>query len=1124
MTQEGLAPLPAGALTQLKRNMWLPQSLVGAARAVTATAPSKNLTATAGAAKCAAADVNWDGDAQRFIKRATNGRRGMFGHYYRGATHDAPHAVQVSLEQAAPSLRTWRLQITCERTALTPATDFAHDDGSTEFSLGWEQRQGETSNIERSLEPSELLAAKTGSAKATRWLVQRIVAMHTLRGELKPPSGVDRSEREFTLVKASAATWDDGSREDVELKVELVKVPPTDLRAELYLTAQGDAPPLTAADTQARAARIAELTALASRQKKLADEAGAELRAVAPNPKSLRVNDFGTLKSLAKPPAGVDDVVQAVAILLAPEGADLSHARYRTWGAMKSMMSDKNLIDHMSSLDIDRIPPRSLEAVRPLLGLDHFNLAVLRKRAAVAAGMCEWVIGTVSSHDVLQNVKPILLQHEATVKELEELQTALVPMASKARAARIVELREEKALAQAAEEHALRGLRRVQDELGSTIYPLKMADLTELKHLVRMPHEVKIVMEALVILLAPARCDLSQLDTSPAEGMKLLGRIAETDKNNLLPRNVDAVRPLLAKEDFSVEHVMARSKSAAGLCHWVIHIVRYHDLFEKARPTLQRRLALDAELRLLERPIPMISQARDARIAELRTERVQLAEQVAEAKRSLQPAAQALSSLDLVPVEELKSLPNVPAGIDDVLAAVHYMLAPHGADLSQLDLSWKGTLKLMARADFAAKLTHRFDKAHIPPANVAAVGPLLKLPHFTEEAFRAKSHGAGTLARWVLLACQYHEILQTAKPVLQRQATIQAELEFLSKPTPRLPPPPLTFTGAELPLREWGVLAADRASEAQLAIWVVREAKWGPSATMPEKRWKRERRRRTLPGQGEVFLQDGFFPDLNAHGVAFIGRPFGAAERAADAVAANAVSERRAEQALCEGWVVWPEARSWGEPGWGKPRWRRTTAFLFLEEPGQREPGAWRKFADRPSQVLGMARAGQLKWAERPATGAATPSSRAAPRRASQKPATAAMAEAPIADSVNTAQDDSVADGFNGDDDDDGAWDAATPCGVDGSVAGAEDAGWTPSKWTESLGLHASVSAALQPLLPADGEEAFQFLTTKLQRAELEAALAEKRLDGLAEPLWNALVLLRSQAASSGAALASKVR
>ena len=164
-----------------------------------------------------------------------------------------------------------------------------------------------------------------------------------------------------------------------------------------------------------------------------------------------------------------------------------------------------------------------------------------------------------------------------------------------------------------------------------------------------------------------------------------------------------------------------------------------------------------------------------------------------------------------------------------------------------------------------------------------------------------------------------------------------------------------------------------------------------------------------------------------------------------------------------------------------------------------------------------MVRVGQLKWEERPATAAATPSSRATP----QKAVTAAMAEAPSAEIVHV---DSVADGFAGDDDDDGVWDAATSGGVDASVVGAEGEGWTPTKWTESLGLHASVSAALWPLLPTDGEEAFDFLTTKLQRTELEAALAEKRLDGLAEPLWKALVLLRSQAASSGAALASKVR
>lgn len=55
-------------------------------------------------------------------------------------------------------------------------------DQTAEFALAWQQRQGEMANSSRSLEPSEILVDKTGSRKATGWLVQRIVAMHTERG------------------------------------------------------------------------------------------------------------------------------------------------------------------------------------------------------------------------------------------------------------------------------------------------------------------------------------------------------------------------------------------------------------------------------------------------------------------------------------------------------------------------------------------------------------------------------------------------------------------------------------------------------------------------------------------------------------------------------------------------------------------------------------------------------------------------------------------------------------------------------------------------------------------------------------------------------------------------------
>lgn len=85
------------------------------------------------------------------------------------------------------------------------------------------------------------------------------------------------------------------------------------------------------------------------------------------------------MKSLKKPPAGVDDVTAVVLILLEGNPKDKSWA-----AAMRCMNNVDKFLERLKGfkplIDAGEVPAKSFEAVRSYLELPHFN---------------RWVVGTV---------------------------------------------------------------------------------------------------------------------------------------------------------------------------------------------------------------------------------------------------------------------------------------------------------------------------------------------------------------------------------------------------------------------------------------------------------------------------------------------------------------------------------------------------------------------------------------------------------------------------------------------------------------------------------------------------------------------------------------------------------
>jgi len=137
---------------------------------------------------------------------------------------------------------------------------------------------------------------------------------------------------------------------------------------------------------------------------------------------TLNKKDLGELKSLAKPPAGIDDVTGAI---LAMRGE-----KDRSWNAAKAMMKDVNgFIQELKGMkqiiDTGNMKAKDVDGSRPYLALEHFTAEVMKKKSNAAAGLCVFVLNIVMYYDIVTTVEPKRNALRLAQEELETAQTKL---------------------------------------------------------------------------------------------------------------------------------------------------------------------------------------------------------------------------------------------------------------------------------------------------------------------------------------------------------------------------------------------------------------------------------------------------------------------------------------------------------------------------------------------------------------------------------------------------------------------------------------------------------------------------------------------------------------------------
>uniref|UniRef100_A0A803TV97 Dynein axonemal heavy chain 17 n=1 Tax=Anolis carolinensis TaxID=28377 RepID=A0A803TV97_ANOCA len=130
---------------------------------------------------------------------------------------------------------------------------------------------------------------------------------------------------------------------------------------------------------------------------------------------------------------------------------------------------------------------------------------------------------------------------------------------------------------------------------------LNKNNLTELKSFGSPPSMVSNVTAAVMVLMAPdgkvpkdrswkaARVAMSKVDG-------FLDSLIHFNKENIHENCLRALQPYLQDEKFNPELVKLKSQAAAGLCSWVINIVRFYEVYCDVEPKRQALSKANAEL------------------------------------------------------------------------------------------------------------------------------------------------------------------------------------------------------------------------------------------------------------------------------------------------------------------------------------------------------------------------------------------------------------------------------------------------------------------------------------------------------------------------------------------------
>lgn len=94
--------------------------------------------------------------------------------------------------------------------------------------------------------------------------------------------------------------------------------------------------------------------------------------------------------------------------------------------------------------------------------------------------------------------------------------------------------------------------------------------------------------------------------TTMAKVDAFLDSLVNYQKECIHPEIIKAIQPYLKDPEFDPDFVRSKSAAAAGLCAWVINIIKFYEVYCDVEPKRKALLAANAELAAAQDKLAMI--------------------------------------------------------------------------------------------------------------------------------------------------------------------------------------------------------------------------------------------------------------------------------------------------------------------------------------------------------------------------------------------------------------------------------------------------------------------------------------------------------------------------------------
>ncbi|CAH1116455.1 unnamed protein product [Phaedon cochleariae] len=214
----------------------------------------------------------------------------------------------------------------------------------------------------------------------------------------------------------------------------------------------------------------------------------------------------------------------------------------------------------------------------------------------------------------VDGLKEVLAVQEVVLGEKNEAASKLIAVlsAENEKVAKEQEIAsEEEAKVKVIEEDVTIKAKTCQDDLmkaepaliaaQAALNTLNKNNLTELKSFGTPPDAVVIVCAAVLVLFSkkgkiPKDRGWKECKTIMAKVDQFLNDLINYDKDNISPDVIKAVLEYTKLPDFTPEKIISKSFAAAGLCAWVINIVKYYEVFVVVEPKRKALAAANRDL------------------------------------------------------------------------------------------------------------------------------------------------------------------------------------------------------------------------------------------------------------------------------------------------------------------------------------------------------------------------------------------------------------------------------------------------------------------------------------------------------------------------------------------------